>query len=146
MPGQLVFFALLFGAMYMLMVRPQQQRARRQRELISSISVGDQVITAGGMIGEVVGVQDDRVTIRLGPGVDVTFLRGAITQKLVDQPGGDQFDDEVVDLDGFDSEREPAPEEPAAPPSLPPAAPPAAPPSDLPDEPPAPSGPGGPNL
>ena len=96
MPGSLVFFALLFGAMYVLMVRPQQQRARRQRELISSIAVGDQVITAGGMIGEVVHAQDDRVTIRLAPGVEVAFLRGAIAQKLVDT-------DEIVDLDAADA-------------------------------------------
>jgi preprotein translocase subunit YajC len=104
MPGQLVFFALLFGAMYVLMVRPQQQRARRQRELISSLSVGDQVITAGGMIGDITAVADDRVTVRLAPGVEVTFLRGAISQKVADDdtPGlgisGDVPDD-IVDLD-----------------------------------------------
>jgi preprotein translocase subunit YajC len=84
MPGQLVFFALLFGAMYVLMVRPQQQRARRQRELIAALAVGDSVVTAGGMIGEIVSVDDERVTIRLAPGVDVTFLRGAIAQKVTD--------------------------------------------------------------
>ena len=104
MPGQLVFFALLFGAMYVLMVRPQQQRARRQRELISSLSVGDQVITAGGMIGDITSVADDRVTVQLAPGVEVTFLRGAISQKVADDhtPGlgmsGDAPDD-IVDLD-----------------------------------------------
>jgi len=104
MPGQLVFFALLFGAMYVLMVRPQQQRARRQRELISSLAVGDQVITAGGMIGDITAVQDDRVTVRLAPGVDVVFLRGAISQKVADDDGpalglsGDAPDD-IVDLD-----------------------------------------------
>jgi preprotein translocase subunit YajC len=104
MPGQLVFFALLFGAMYVLMVRPQQQRARRQRELISSLSVGDQVITAGGMIGDITAVEDDRVTVRLAPGVEVTFLRGAISQKVADDgalgidASGDVPDD-IVDLD-----------------------------------------------
>jgi preprotein translocase subunit YajC len=141
MPGQLVFFALLFGAMYVLMVRPQQQRARRQRELISSISVGDQVVTAGGMIGEVVDVRDDRVTVRLAPGVEVPFLRGAIAQKIADDT------DDVVDLDGFDSLDEPADDaQPAAPiePATPPPAPPAPPaPNDLPEEPPPAPGAGG---
>ena len=100
MPGQLVFFALLFGAMYVLMVRPQQQRARRQRELISALAVGDQVITAGGMIGEIVGVHDDRVTVRLSPGgVEVTFLRGAIAQKVDDDDQALGVPDDVVDLD-----------------------------------------------
>jgi len=95
MPGQLVFFALLFGAMYVLMVRPQQQRARRQRELISSLAVGDQVITAGGMIGDITAVSDDRVTVRLAPSVEVTFLRGAIAQKVVDNDAPP----DIVDLD-----------------------------------------------
>jgi len=113
MPGQLVFFALLFGAMYVLMVRPQQQRARRQRELISSLSVGDQVITAGGMIGDITSVADDRVTVQLAPGVEVTFLRGAISQKVADDhtPGlgmpGDAPDD-IVDLDHPDGYGHPA--------------------------------------
>jgi preprotein translocase subunit YajC len=104
MPGQLVFFALLFGAMYVLMVRPQQQRARRQRELISSLSVGDQVITAGGMIGDITAVEDDRVTVRLAPGVEVTFLRGAISQKVADDgalgiDASGEVPDDIVDLD-----------------------------------------------
>jgi preprotein translocase subunit YajC len=103
MPGQLVFFALLFGAMYVLMVRPQQQRARRQRELISSLAVGDQVITAGGMIGVITEAGDDRVTVRLAPGVEVAFLRGAIAQKVVDpdEPalGVPDEPDDVLDLD-----------------------------------------------
>ena len=103
MPGQLVFFALLFGAMYVLMVRPQQQRARRQRELISSLSVGDQVITAGGMIGDITAVDDERVTVRLAPGVEVMFLRGAISQKVVDDAPAfglsGSAPDDIVDLD-----------------------------------------------
>lgn len=103
MPGQLVFFALLFGAMYVLMVRPQQQRARRQRELISALAVGDHVVTAGGMIGDIVAVDNEHVTIRLAPGVDVKFLRGAIAQKVVedeDQVFGSSADapTDIVDL------------------------------------------------
>jgi preprotein translocase subunit YajC len=97
--AQPLFFALLLGAMYMLLIRPQQARARRQRELITALAVGDDVITAGGMVGRIVALNDDRVTIRLAPGVDVEFLRGAIAQRVTPTAAEPAADDDPVVLD-----------------------------------------------
>ena len=91
---------LLIGAMmWVLLIRPQQQRVRRQQELLAALEVGDEVITAGGMIGRIRGINGDRVDIELGPGVTVEFLRGAVSQRLVEPTGGD---DDTIVLDDDD--------------------------------------------
>jgi preprotein translocase subunit YajC len=76
---------LLLGAvMWFLLIRPQQQRVRRQQALLQSLEVGDEVITAGGMVGRIRSLDDQRAAIELAPGVVVDFLRGAISQRLVE--------------------------------------------------------------
>ena len=86
---------LLLGAMmWLLLIRPQQQRVRRQQELLAALEVGDEVITAGGMIGRIREINGDRAQIELAPGVVVEFLRGAVSQRLVEPTNGD--DDTIV--------------------------------------------------
>ena len=79
---QLLIPILLFGFLYVLLIRPQQQRVRRQQALVSSVEVGDDVLTAGGIVGRVTGLVDDRVDIEVAPGVTLTFVRAAITRRL----------------------------------------------------------------
>jgi preprotein translocase subunit YajC len=78
----LIFPLLLIGAVYFLMLRPQQQRVARQRELVNSIQVGDEVVTAGGIVARVRWLDDDRVKLEVSPGVEITLLRGAVAQRL----------------------------------------------------------------
>jgi preprotein translocase subunit YajC len=79
----LLLLVLMGGFFYFLMIRPQQRRARAQRELLSSIQVGDEVMTIGGIYGTVRAVEEDRVTIEVSPNVDLTFSKTAIARKLV---------------------------------------------------------------
>ncbi|MDQ1370700.1 MAG: preprotein translocase subunit YajC [Acidimicrobiaceae bacterium] len=83
MPSILVF-VLFFAGVYFLLLRPQQQRVRRQRELITAIGVGDRVVTAGGLIGRVVDFDDDRLLLEVADGVVVELLRLAISRRLDD--------------------------------------------------------------
>jgi preprotein translocase subunit YajC len=84
---------LLLVVMYFLLLRPQQQRLRKQRELVSSIEVGDDVVTAGGLIGRVLALKDDRAWIDVGDGVSIEFLRAAINRKLDEYPPASSFSD-----------------------------------------------------
>ena len=91
---------LLLGAMmWLLLIRPQQQRVKRQQELLAALEVGDEVITAGGMIGRIRAINGDRVDIELSPGVVVEFLRGAVSQRVVEPSAGD---DDTIVLDDDD--------------------------------------------
>ncbi|MDQ1427692.1 MAG: preprotein translocase subunit YajC [Acidimicrobiaceae bacterium] len=85
---QLLVFVLFFAGVYFLLLRPQQQRVRRQRQLITAISVGDRVVTAGGLIGRVVDESDDRLWVEISDGVIAEFLRMAISRRLDDSEPG----------------------------------------------------------
>ena len=72
----LVQFALIIGIIYFLMVRPQQKQRRQHEESLRGLKRGDEVVTSGGIIGEVIHIRemskeggnklDDRVTIKSG--------------------------------------------------------------------------------
>jgi len=95
----LLLLVLMGGFFYFLMIRPQQRRARAQRELLQSIEVGDEVMTIGGMYGTVRAVEDDRITLEVAPNVDLTFAKSAIARKLV-------FDDEEYEEEEDQQEEE----------------------------------------
>lgn len=82
---------LMGGVFYFMLIRPQQRRMRQQRELISSLRVGDEVMTAGGIFGTVreIDPDDDTVTVEISPGTNVRMLRQAIARRLT-QPGEEE--------------------------------------------------------
>jgi preprotein translocase subunit YajC len=82
----LLFPALLFLAMWFLLIRPQQQRVRRQRELLATLEVGDEVVTAGGVVGTIRVLTDEEARLEVSPGVEIRVLRGAIS-RVVPKPG-----------------------------------------------------------
>lgn len=59
-------FLLIIVVMYFMMIRPQRKREKEVQQMRSSIQVGDEVITAGGIIGRVVSIQDDNIVIETG--------------------------------------------------------------------------------
>jgi preprotein translocase subunit YajC len=77
----LISLALMVAIFYFLLIRPQQRRARQQRELITSLAVGDEVITVGGIFGRITEMDDDSVTLDVGAG-QVRFVRQAIVRKV----------------------------------------------------------------
>jgi preprotein translocase subunit YajC len=78
----LIILPLLFLVMYLLLIRPQQQRVKRQRALISSLQAGDEVVTAGGLVGTIRVLDDNELRLEVGPGIEVRVLRGAISRRL----------------------------------------------------------------
>ncbi|MGI8757756.1 MAG: preprotein translocase subunit YajC [Acidimicrobiales bacterium] len=84
---ELIPFVLLLAVMWFLLIRPQQARLRKQRELVASIEVGDEVLTAGGIIGTVRVLTDDELRLEVGPGVEMRMLRAAVTRRLDDDAG-----------------------------------------------------------
>ena len=83
--GSLISFApiiLIFLIMYFLMIRPQQKKVKEHRALIEGLRRGDQVVTAGGLIGKVVKVADAELEVELAPNVKVRVVRSTVTQVL----------------------------------------------------------------
>ena len=83
----IVILPLLLVAMWFFTIRPQQQRVRNQRALVSSLQVGDEVVTIGGLIGRITVLQDQEVRLDVGGGVEVRMARNAVQGRLA--PGGE---------------------------------------------------------
>jgi preprotein translocase subunit YajC len=107
----LLFLPLLLILMYVLLIRPQQQRVRQQQALVSSIEVGDEVVTVSGIVGLVEAIEDDRVYIEVAPGVTIAMLRQALGRKVEPPAEIDDEDEEVDELDEADEGDERSPEE-----------------------------------
>jgi preprotein translocase subunit YajC len=74
---------LIFGIMYMLLIRPQQKKMKDLKAMVEAVRRGDQVLTAGGIIGKVVKVGDDTVLeIEIAEGVKVKVVKHTITQVM----------------------------------------------------------------
>lgn len=79
----LVPFILIFGIMWVLLIRPQQKKAKEHRAMVDNLRRGDQVVTAGGMIGKVMKVKEDgEVEVEIADGVKVRVVRATITTVL----------------------------------------------------------------
>jgi preprotein translocase subunit YajC len=97
-------FLLIGAALYFVMIRPQQRRAKEQRALLGALEVGDDVLTAGGIFGTIVDIDDDDVvTVEIAPGTNIRMVRGGISRRLVDDDE-DYEDDDEDDDEGVDAE------------------------------------------
>lgn len=77
-----LFFLVMLVFLYLLLVRPQRQQAKRHQEMLQSLSVGDEVITAGGVYGEVTEIDDERVQLEVDADVRIAVARKAIASKV----------------------------------------------------------------
>src|SRR5436853_6246350 len=69
---------IAFGFLYFVLVRPQKRRQLAQQRMLNELHVGDEIVTAGGIYGEIVGLGDEDVTVRIAPELDVRVARRAI--------------------------------------------------------------------
>jgi preprotein translocase subunit YajC len=79
---QLLQFVPIFVIIYLLLIRPQQQRQKKLEDLVKKLKKGDRVLTTGGIIGTVVGVDDTRAVLRIADEVKVEFSKSAVVQVL----------------------------------------------------------------
>lgn len=63
--GPMPIMILMFGLLYFMMVRPQMKRQKELRAMIAALSKGDEVVTAGGMLGKITKVTDSYVTVEI---------------------------------------------------------------------------------
>jgi preprotein translocase subunit YajC len=76
--GFLFIIIIAFLLLYLIVVRPQKRRQNEQRQLVSDLRVGDEVLTAGGIYGTISQVADERVTVEIAPKLEVEVSRRAI--------------------------------------------------------------------
>jgi preprotein translocase subunit YajC len=79
MPLMLVMF---FAVFYFFVIRPQSKRAKEHRAMLSALAKGDEVVTAGGIVGRVEALGDAFVTVEVADGVRIRLQRHSITAVL----------------------------------------------------------------
>src|SRR5437899_12739718 len=80
-PGMSAFIiqiALFIAIFYFLLIRPQRRQQQEHKQLLASLQRGDKIVTSSGIVGEVVHIKDDEVTIRSGE-AKFAILRSGIT-------------------------------------------------------------------
>ena len=100
-PGSVFFLVLVIGAMYYLLLRPQQKREKARRELVRSLEVGDEVVTNAGIHGVVAEVEAAIVWIEVAPDVELKVSRDAIAAKVAETADEDA-EPAVADDDSAD--------------------------------------------
>ena len=106
MPPGLLLIVLAFVFLWFVLVRPQKRKQMQQRQMLETLKPGDQVVTAGGIYGEVTGSGDgESVLVRIAPALEVRVARRAI---------GAVVPAEIEDAEAEELEEHDEPEEPAA--------------------------------
>ena len=73
---------LMFVLLYFLMIRPQMKRAKEQKAMIEALQKGDEVVTAGGVVGRITKLGEQYVTVEIAPNIEVVMQRSAVQVPL----------------------------------------------------------------
>ncbi len=80
--GSMLPLVLMFVVLYFVMIRPQMRKQKEHRAMIDALAKGDEVATAGGLIGKVTKMGDGYLGIEISNGVEVQLQRSAVVQVL----------------------------------------------------------------
>lgn len=81
--GALILLIVMFGLMWLLLIRPQKAQVQRHKAFIETLKPGEEVMTAGGTLGRLVDLGDTEGRLEIAPGVVVRVLK----QRLLPIPG-----------------------------------------------------------
>jgi preprotein translocase subunit YajC len=81
----ILFMLVMFAVFWFILIRPQQKKAKEHNNMLSGLKKGDQVITRGGVIGRVTGVQDSIVTVEVQEKVRMRFAKSYVEGLFQDQ-------------------------------------------------------------
>jgi preprotein translocase subunit YajC len=86
MPGcrqtDMMLLPIIFLVFYLLLIRPQQKRAKEAQKMLSDLKRGDEVVTSSGIIGRISGVKDNEIILQIQEGVRIRMQKSAVTGRL----------------------------------------------------------------
>jgi len=83
-PGFIGFLPiiLMFVLLYFLMIRPQMKRAKEQKQMVEALQKGDEVVTAGGVVGRINKITEQYITLEIAPSTEIIVQRSAVQVPL----------------------------------------------------------------
>lgn len=86
----LVQLALIFLIFYWLLIRPHRKEQERHRQMIQALKKGDEIVTAGGVIGTIVHAAEDRLTVKTAENTRLVVERSKVSRKLTEEPAAEK--------------------------------------------------------
>ena len=90
-PPNLSFLLVLlamFAMFYFVLIRPQRKKQKESQAMVAAIKKGDRVMTNGGIFGNVVGVHDSIIVLKIAEDVKIEVLKSAVANVVDDKPAG----------------------------------------------------------
>jgi preprotein translocase subunit YajC len=78
----MMLLPIIFLVFYLLLIRPQQKRAKEAQKMLSELKKGDEVVTSSGIIGRISGVKDNEIILQIQEGVRIRMQKSAVTGRL----------------------------------------------------------------
>lgn len=76
----LVFIGFMFAAMWFLIIAPQRKKQKQHAKMLTELDVGDEIVTAGGIYGDITSKKEDRFVVRIADGVKVEIAKSFVTE------------------------------------------------------------------
>ena len=102
----IIIYAVIAAGFYFLYYRPRKRKAQAAREQTAAWEVGDEVLTAGGIVGYIIDVDGDRVTLETSVGASFVVLKQYVIRKLEEPAGADDEDASYDDAEYDDAEHD----------------------------------------
>ncbi len=75
----IIMMVLMFAAFYFLLIRPQQKKQKAHAELVSNLKTGDEVLTAGGILGKITGVSDHYAIVKISDNTEIKIQKASVS-------------------------------------------------------------------
>ena len=77
--GFFIMMALMFAAFYFLLIRPQNKKQKQHQSMVSALQVGDEVLTAGGILGRITGVSEQYAVVSISYNTEIKIQKQSIS-------------------------------------------------------------------
>ena len=78
--GFLLPMIVIFAAFYFLLIRPQQKKQKAHAALVANLSTGDEILTAGGILGKITGVSEHYVVVKIADNTEIKMQKASVSQ------------------------------------------------------------------
>ena len=85
---------LIFALLYMVFLRPQQRKMKEQREMLSKLEVGDEVLLNSGIYGRIIEFDEGTMFVEIADGIEVKFTRDSVAERIAYEDDWDETDAE----------------------------------------------------
>lgn len=92
--SMMLYLLAVVVAFWFLLIRPQQQQAKKRAEMLTSLNVGDKIVTIGGICGVIKRITDTKIFIEIADGLVIEMLRNSISSVETEGDLKDPFEDE----------------------------------------------------